>query len=420
MSINKENKSREISAKRAEELKERISDYLEAAPHISTGFTEWDRIKENQKNIQETMGASNEEWYDWKWQLRNRITDADYLHKLLSLSTTEYEEINTTGSRFRWAASPYYLSLINSENPLDPVRLQCIPSIQEYYDTMGDYDPMDEEHTSPAPAVTRRYPDRLIINVTNQCAMYCRHCQRRRNIGEVDKPTPQEELEKALDYVWNNEEIRDILLTGGDAFMLDNKTIDWILGELDRIPHVEIKRLGTRTPVTLPYRIDNELLDILSKHPPVYINTHFNHPLEVTPDAKEACLKLARAGVALGNQAVLLNRVNNDPHVMKKLNHELLKIMVRPYYIFHAKEVRETSHFRTRLEDGLEIMEKLRGYTSGLAIPTFLVNAPGGNGKTPMLPEYLISMGKGKITIRTWENKVFDYKNLGPEEAHDL
>lgn len=419
MSIDRQTNSREISQKRAKELKGRIADYLDAAREIPTGFREWERIKENQEKIMEVLGATSEDWYSWKWQLRNRVNDAEKLSKLINLSSSEYEEISTTGSRFRWAISPYYLSLINPDNPVDPVRLQCIPTIQEYYDTQGDQDPMDEEHTSPAPAITRRYPDRLIINITNQCAMYCRHCQRRRNIGEVDYHAPREDVEKALEYIQNNPEIRDVLITGGDAFMLENKTIDWVLTELDRIPHVEIKRLGTRTPVTMPYRVDDELVEILSRHLPVYVNTHFNHPLEVTPDAREACLKLAGAGVALGNQAVLLHRVNSNPHVMKKLNHELLKIMVRPYYIFHAKEVRGTSHFRTRVEEGMEIMEHLRGYTSGLAIPTYLVNAPKGHGKTPMLPEYLIGMGRNKITIRTWENKVFDYENLEPGGGYE-
>jgi len=419
MSKQLKKKSREVSCKKAEELKERISGYLEAVNDIPTGFNNRERIKENQERIRETLGGTPEEWKDWKWQLRNRITDVDKLSKLLKLSSKDYEEIKTTGSKFRWAVSPYYLSLINQEEPRDPVRIQSIPCIHEYNDSLGDFDPMDEEHTSPVSAVTRRYPDRLIINVTNQCAMYCRHCQRRRNIGEVDRATPQEELEEALDYVRKNPEIRDVLLTGGDAFMLSNDTIKWILSELDKIPHLEIKRLGSRTLVTMPYRIDDELTEILSSHLPVYVNTHFNHPLEITPDSKDACFKLARAGVALGNQTVLLEGVNNDAYIMKKLNHELLKIMVRPYYIFHAKEVNGTSHFRTRVEDGIEIMENLRGYTSGLAIPTYLVNAPGGHGKTPMLPEYLISMGKEKITLRTWENKVFDYSNLESYKGHE-
>lgn len=419
MSVKGENKSRDVSLKRAEELKSRIEDYLGARENIPSGFEDWERIKENQERIREYLGATPEEWRDWKWQLRNRFTEVNKLSQVFNLSDKELEDLNKVGSQFRWAISPYYLSLIDQDDPIDPVKLQCVPSIQEYYDTMGDPDPMDEEHTSPAPAVTRRYPDRLIINVTNQCAMYCRHCQRRRNIGEVDRAAPREDLEQAIDYVRSNPEIRDVLLTGGDAFMLDNNTIDWILGELDNIPHVEIKRLGSRTPVTLPYRIDDELVEILGNHLPVYVNTHFNHPLEITPAAQEACFKMARAGVALGNQAVLLNRVNNDAFVMRKLNHELLKIMVRPYYIFHAKEVKGTSHFRTRIDEGLEIMEKLRGYTSGLAIPTFLVNAPKGHGKTPMLPEYLLNIGKDKITIRTWEYKVFDYENLDPKECHE-
>jgi glutamate 2,3-aminomutase len=306
---------------------------------------------------------------------------------------------------------PYYLSLINPDDPDDPVRLQSIPTAKEYYDQCGAMDPMAEEFSSPAPAITRRYPDRLIINVTNQCATYCRHCQRRRNIGELDKHTPRKDLEAAIQYIAQNEEIRDVLLTGGDALMLSVKTLDWILTELDKIPHVEIKRLGSRVPVSLPYRVTDELCEMLSSHLPLYLNTHFNHPMEVTPDARAACLKLTKSGIILGNQAVLLKGINNHPLLMKKLNHELLKIMVLPYLIFHAKGVRGTSHFRTRVEDGIEIMEKLRGYTSGLAIPTYIINAPNGYGKTPMFPEYLVSMGRNKLLIRTWEKRVLEYEN---------
>ncbi len=402
---------REISLQRAQELRSRIADYLEAGERIPSGFKDWERIKQNQERIRSALGASEEDWYHWKWQLQNRIDNVDKLKKLIELSPREEEEITTTGSMFRWSVSPYYLSLIDPENEVDPVRLQSIPTARECHDPYGDLDPMAEEHTSPAPAVTRRYPDRLIIKVTNQCAMYCRHCQRRRSIGEVDRPTPTGELEEALSYVRKNPEIRDVLLTGGDAFMLDNKTIEWLLSELDRIPHVEIKRLGSRTPATLPYRVDDGLAEVLSRHLPVYVSTHFNHPLEITPHAREACFKLARHGVALGNQAVLLKNVNNSPFIIRKLSQELLKIMVRPYYLFHAKGVKGTSHFRTRVEEGIEIMENMRGFTSGLAIPEFIVNAPGGRGKLPMLPEYLVSQGKDTITIRTWENKVMVYEN---------
>lgn len=396
---------------RAEELKKNIGDYLAVKDSIKTGFTEWERIKNNQEKVRTLMGATEQEWYDWKWQLRNRICKGEDLAKIMNLGQDTLEGIELTGSRFRWAVVPYYLSLVDFIDEHDPVRLQSIPTVQEYYDVSGEMDPMDEENTSPAPAVTRRYPDRLIINVTNQCANYCRHCQRRRNIGEVDHRTSEDTLKAALEYVKATPEIRDVLLTGGDALMINDETLDWILTELGNIPHVEIKRLGTRTPVTLPYRVTDNLCRILGRHLPLYVNTHFNHPLEITPDAEKACLSLARCGINLGNQAVLLKGINNDPMVMRKLNQELLKIMVRPYYIFHAKGVQGTSHFRTRVEEGIEIMETLRGSTSGLAIPTYIVNAPHGYGKTPMLAEYLVSLGKDKIVIRTWENRIMDYEN---------
>ncbi len=321
------------------------------------------------------------------------------------------------GSTYRWAISPYYASLMDEDNPRCPIRMQAVPSKYEIDDPYGVADPMAEEYTSPAPRITRRYADRLIINVTNQCAMFCRHCQRRRNIGEVDLPAKKEEIQAAIDYIRENPEIRDVLITGGDPLTLSDETIDWILSELDAIEHVEIKRIGSRTPVTMPMRITQELCDMLEKHHPLYLNTHFNHPKEVTPAALEACRRLAKAGIALGNQAVLLKGINNDPHVMKKLNHELLKIHVRPYYIFHAKSVKGTSHFVTTVQDGMEIMEYLRGYTSGLAIPWYIINAPEGHGKTPIVPNYLVSMGKDYVLIRNWEGKVFKYPNGYPDRG---
>lgn len=402
---------RKKSLQRAADLKETIQDYLNNSVNIPTGHRDWDRITLNQKKLRESFNITEKEWYNWEWQLENRVTDTALLKDLFNFTPDQVKEIETTGSKYRWAVSPYYLSLIDPANPEDPVRAQSIPVIQEYNDALGNFDPMDEEYTSPAPSVTRRYPDRLIINVSNKCAMYCRHCQRRRNIGETDSDTPDENIKAALEYVRENREIRDVLLTGGDAFMLSNEKIDWLLTELDKIPHVEIKRFGTRTPVTVPYRIDDELCEILSRHLPVYVNTQFNHPLEITPDTREACFKLARSGAAIGNQAVLLRGINNDPYVMRKLNQELLKIMVRPYYIFHAKEVRGTSHFRTRVEEGIEIMNQLRGFTSGLAIPAFIVNSPGGYGKTPVLPNYLIDFYDEKICLRTWENRIMEYEN---------
>ncbi len=396
---------------RAEVLRGNIADYHEALKTIPTGFGRWPQILENQTKIKNYFKASDEDWENWHWQMKNRITDTAVLKELLPIDESELEEIDKTGSKYRWAVSPYYLSLIDPAVKNDPVKSQCVPSINEYVDQGGYEDPMAEEYTSPVPAVTRRYADRLIVKVTNQCGMYCRHCQRRRAIGEHDLATPRAELEEAIEYIRRNREVRDVLLTGGDGFMVDNKTIAWLLGELESIPHVEIKRFGTRTPVTMPQRIDDELCRILSEHLPLYVNLHFNHPMEVTPRAQEACFKLAKTGASLGNQTVLLKGVNNDPFVIRKLNQDLLKIMVRPYYIFHAKAVKGTAHFRTRVEEGIEIMEKLRGFTSGLAVPTFVVNAPLGRGKTPMLPEYLVSSGKDYIMIRTWENKIVRYEN---------
>ncbi len=396
---------------RAEVLRGNIADYQDALQNMPTGFGRWSQILENQSKIKNYFKASDEEWENWHWQMKNRITDTAVLKELLPLEVSELDEIEKTGSKYRWAISPYYLSLIDPAARNDPVKLQCVPSISEYLDQGGYEDPMGEEYTSPVSAVTRRYADRLIVKVTNQCAMYCRHCQRRRAIGEHDLTTPRAELEEAIEYIRRNREVRDVLLTGGDGFMVDNKTIAWLLGELEAIPHIEIKRFGTRTPVTMPQRIDDELCQILSEHLPLYVNSHFNHPMEVTPRAQEACFKLARTGVSLGNQTVLLKGINNDPFVIRKLNQDLLKIMVRPYYIFHAKAVKGTAHFRTKVEEGIEIMEKLRGYTSGIAVPTFVVNAPLGRGKTPMLPEYLVSSGKDYIMIRTWENKVVRYEN---------
>ncbi len=409
---------RKLAEVRAKELKGKIQEYLDARDHIPTGFNQKEKYAGQKRKIMKMFNASEEDWNNWTWQMRYRFTKVEDLAKVLDLSEEEKLQIGQVGEKYRWAVSPYYVSLMDPSAPEDPIRKQGLPSIAELEDTFGEDDPMGEEFTSPAPNITRRYPDRLIIKVTNQCGMYCRHCQRRRNIGEIDKPTPREELEKALEYVRQHEEIRDVLLTGGDAFMMSDDHLDWILGELDAIPHVEIKRLGSRTPVTLPQRITQNLCNVLSKHHPVYVNTHFNHPKEVTEDAAKACDMLTRAGIPLGNQAVLLNGINNDKYVMKKLNHELLKIRVRPYYIFHAKPVSGTTHFNTRIEDGLEIMEHLRGYTSGLAIPTYIINAPHGYGKTPMLPEYLVSQGKDKVKIRTWEGRMMDYPNMDPKKLN--
>jgi len=399
--------------KRAEELKATIQDYLDAEGNIETGFRMQARTEKNKKRILEYFNSSEEDWNSWAWQMKNRVSDVDTLTHLIPLKNEEIKELEEISGQFRWAVSPYYLSLIDLDNYKEsPIFKQAVPDIRELYDEHGEEDPMGEGKTNPAPTITRRYPDRLIINVTNQCGMYCRHCQRRRNFGEKDSHASRSDLEKALEYIRENKEIRDVLVTGGDALMLSDTMLDWLLGELGKIEHVEVKRLGTRTLVTLPQRITPKLCAIFEKHEPLYINTQFNSPMEITPEAKKACDMLVKAGVMLGNQAVLLKGINDEPHVMKKMNQELLKIRVRPYYIFHAKQVKGTSHFITKMEVGLNIMEKLRGYTSGLAIPTYIVNAPEGYGKTPLLPNYILSMDDDAVTIRTWEKRQIRYSNV--------
>lgn len=395
-----------ISLKRAEELKNKIGDYLQAREKISKGLENVEKINERKEKILKVLNGTEEDWDNYKWQLTNRVTDVETLSKILELSETEKSNINEVADQFRWAISPYYLSLIDPKDKYDPIKLMSIPMKVELDDDENDLDPMNEKYTNPAGCITRRYPDRLIINVTNECAMYCRHCQRRRNIGQTDSHNSKAMIQESIDYIRENEEIRDVLVTGGDALTLKDDMLEWILKELKAIDHVDYVRIGSRSLVTMPQRITDELCDMLKKYHPIYINTHFNHPMEITEESKKACEKLANAGIPLGNQAVLLNGINNDKFVMKALNHELLKIRVKPYYIFQSKHVKGTRHFNTSVDAGLEIMEYLRGFTSGLAIPTYIINAPKGGGKTPILPQYLISKGTDYIMMRTWEGKV--------------
>ena len=407
----------QISLQRAEVLKSRIQDYTDTKESIPKGLENQEEILKRKAKILEVLGGNKDDWDSYKWQLSKRITSVDVLSKIISLDEKEIEEIREVEKKFRWAISPYYLSLINPTDKYDPVKLMSIPMHIEIEDKNEEIDPMDEEFTNPIGCITRRYPDRLIMNVTNECAMYCRHCQRRRNIGQQDHHTCKKVLQESIDYIRENKEIRDVLVTGGDPLTLNNNMIEWILKSLREIDHIDYIRIGSRTLVTMPQRIDQELCDILKKYHPIYINTHFNHPIEVTEESRRACELLANNGVPLGNQAVLLNGINNDKFVMKCLNQQLLKVRVKPYYLFHSKHVKGTAHFNTPIREGLEIMEYLRGYTSGMAIPTYIVNAPHGKGKTPLLPQYMISQGKDYVMIRTWEGEVMKIEDT---EAIDI
>lgn len=398
---------------RSNELKEDATPFLEAVKALPDKAAVQQQTAARKKQILEVLRGTEEDWDNWKWQLKNRIKDSSILSAIIGLSDLECKRIDKVSKLFRWAISPYYLSLVTADHEDSPIYRQAVPDLRELAPG-GSLDPMNEALTSPAPCVTRRYPDRMIINVTNQCAMYCRHCQRRRNIGEIDRHAYLQDIKKALDYVARNEEIRDVLITGGDALLLSNKVLNFILAELHKIPHVEIKRIGTRTPVTMPQRITPELCDIIRQYPPIFINTQFNHPLEVTPEAKLACDRLIAAGAVLGNQAVLLRGINDQPFIMRKLGQELLKIRVRPYYIFHAKDVQGTRHFQTSISTGMDIMKSLRGHTSGLAVPTYIVNAPGGLGKIPLMPNYLLQMQNDQVILCTWEGKIVELEEHPP------
>ncbi|MDI9483745.1 MAG: KamA family radical SAM protein [Bacillota bacterium] len=395
---------------RFELLKNEILDYETAKNSILTGVEDYERIMYRKKRILEYLNADEKDYQDYRWQMKNRFTGAKGLAELIQLPDEEICHVNKVAEKYRFAVSPYYLSLIDPENHDCPIRKQSIPSAAELND-QGELDPMDEKGHAIQEIITRRYPDRLIIKVTNVCGMFCRFCQRRRMIGEFDKVVPRQKIQKAIDYIAENKELRDVLITGGDAFMVSDEMLGWMLGELRKIKHVEIIRLGTRTPVTLPQRVTKELVNILKKYHPIFVNTQFNHPMEVTPEAKQACEMLADAGIPLGNQMVLLDGVNNNKFVVRKLNQALLKIRVKPYYIFHPKKIKGTSHFWVKIEDGLEIMESLRGRTSGLAIPTYIINGPKGMGKTPILPNYLMYLGKNKAAFRNWQGDYFEVDN---------
>lgn len=394
------------SISRVDELKAKISDYENIKGEIKTGIELEAVINERKRVILKYLNSDEMHWNDYRWQLKNSFINIEMISKVLNLSPIQAEEIKKVGETFRFAVSPYYLSLIDPDRPHCPIWMQTIPSVEEMSEK-GEYDPMNEEGTTLAKILIRRYPDRVAINVTNKCGSFCRHCQRRRLIGDKDKAASKIQITNALEYIRDNKEIRDVLITGGDAFLLSDFQIDWILRELRSIQHVEIIRFGTRTPVTLPQRITKNLGKILKRYNPVYVNTQFNHPLEITAESKEACDRLTDAGILLGNQMVLLKNINNDKYIVRKLNQELLRIRVRPYYIFHPKQVKGTSHFWVSIQEGLEIMDNLRGFTSGLAVPYYVVNAPKGLGKTPILPQYLLSLNEDEAVFRNWENKIF-------------
>ncbi len=354
------------------------------------------------------------EWRDWKWQLRHSIKDIDTFEELLGIEfdPDERENVEKTLTKFPMSITPYYLSLIDIDDmENDPIYKQAFPAISELILGKDEHaDPLAEDKDSPVPGITHRYPDRVLFLVSNVCSMYCRHCTRKRRVGDEDYIPKREIIQQGLDYIRNTPQIRDVLLSGGDPFLLSNEYLDWILLELDQIEHIEVVRIGTRTPAVLPYRITDELVDMLKRHHPLWINTHFNHPREITASSRLALKKLADAGIPLGNQSVLLAGVNDCPRIMRALVHKLVANRVRPYYLYQCDLSEGLAHFRTPVGKGIEIMESLIGHTSGFSVPTYVIDAPGGGGKIPVMPNYLISWSTNKVILRNFEGVITTYQ----------
>jgi lysine 2,3-aminomutase len=354
--------------------------------------------------------VTDEQWNDWKWQVKHRIETFEELRKYIKLTDAEEEGVKKSLETLRMAITPYYLSIIDPEDSDCPIRKQAIPSVMELHLSKADLlDPLHEDEDSPVPGLTHRYPDRVLFLITDMCAMYCRHCTRRRFAGQTDSESPSERIQKGIDYIARTPEVRDVLLSGGDALLISDKLLENIIQKLRQIHHVEIIRIGTRVPVVMPQRITDDLVNMLKKYHPVWINTHFNHPDEMTPEAVESCRKMADAGIPLGNQSVLLRGVNDNTDIMKKLVHKLVMNRVRPYYIYQCDLSMGLEHFRTPVSKGIEIIENLRGHTSGYAVPTYVVDAPGGGGKIPVAPTYMISQSPEKVVLRNFEGVITTY-----------
>ncbi len=358
------------------------------------------------------------DWNDWKWQFRHRITTVEDLTRYIPLSSKEQAELNLVINRYPFSVTPYYLSLINPADKNDPVRKQAVPCFEEItMADMGEEDPLEEKRDSAVPGLVHRYPDRVLMVLTDICPMFCRHCTRKREWQNGGWVRPVEEIEPMLEYIRNNPRVRDVIISGGDVLTLSTERLEKVLYKLRKIEHVEIIRIGSRYPVVLPQRIDQELCDMLSNYGPIWFNTHFNHPNEVTPEAARACDRLVRAGVPVNNQTVLLKGINDDVATQLKLAHSLLKIKVRPYYLFQCDEVQGTEHLRTPVETGIKIIDGMRGHTSGLAIPSFVIDLPSGGGKVPLQPDYVLSQTPERLILRNYQGRIITFRNPGAGQA---
>jgi len=355
-------------------------------------------------------GVPAKKWNDWKWQLENRLTNIEDVIRVFNPPENVIEGIKVATKYFRMSITPYYASLIDINAAYCPIKAQAIPAADEAEFLEDDIlDPLEEERDSPVPGLTHRYPDRVLLLITEVCAMYCRHCTRRRSVGHTDSHIDPENFEQAVKYITDHKEIRDVIVSGGDALILTDDKLEPIIKTLRAIPHVEIIRIASRMPVVLPMRITPSLIKMLRKYHPVFIATHFNHAKEITPATEKACAMLADGGFPIMNQSVLLREVNDCPHIMKELNQKLLRIRVKPYYLYQCDLSRGIAHFRTSLGRGIQIMEALRGHTSGLAVPTFVVDLPGGGGKVPLMPNYVLARSDDRAVLRNYEGAITVY-----------
>ena len=359
---------------------------------------------------------SDEEWNDWRWHFKNRITSVNELTKFINLSIEDQIQLRSVTVTYPLSITPYYLSLIEPEVAEDPVRIQAVPSIQEItMGSIGREDPLEERGDSVVPGLIHKYPDRVLIVITDICPMLCRHCTRKREWRHGNWVRNQEQVKAMLAYIKKHKNVRDVIVSGGDCLTLTTKRLEEVVSALRRINHVEIIRIASRYPVVLPYRIDKEICGMLSEYGPIWFNTHFNHPREITPDAAVAVDRLVRAGVPVNNQTVLLRGVNDSVETMTKLCQGLLRIKVRPYYLFQSEEVQGTEHLRTSVETGIQIIDGMRGHTSGLAVPTFAIDLPYGGGKVTLQPNYVLSHSDGELLIRNYEHNLYRFRNPHPE-----
>jgi lysine 2,3-aminomutase len=361
-------------------------------------------------------GAGVRDWKSWRWQLKNRITGLSALEELIELSDDEREAIRSRGERLPLAVTPYYAQLIHRTDPTDPLRRTVVPSSHEFVMADGEADdPLAEDDDSPVPGIVHRYPDRVLLLATDFCSTNCRYCTRSRMINECGASKHTGHLDGAVEYIETHPQVRDVLISGGDPLTMSDVVIDSLLKRLRSIPHVQIVRIGTKVPAVLPQRITPRLAGILRRYHPLFVSVHFTHPVELTPEAVAACGRLADAGIPLGSQTVLLKGVNDDPETMRRLMHGLLRARVRPYYLYQCDPIPGSAHFRTPVSRGLEIISALRGYTSGYAVPTYVIDAPGGGGKIPLLPETVVGRDGDGLLIRNYEGRIFRYPDRSAE-----